>query len=89
MPESRRDCRILTCGAEAGGRQIGNHSSRPVAMTVVPAGNEQRASGAAPADEATLQQGLPLLAETGAAGQFWTFTMSNSEAFSEVLVGEA
>jgi len=26
-----------------------------------------------------LQQGLPLQAECGAAGQFWTFTMSNSE----------
>jgi len=29
--------------------------------------------------KATLQQGLPLQAECGAAGQFWTFTMSNSE----------
>jgi hypothetical protein len=36
-------------------------------------------SGAPPQREATLQQGLPLQAECGAAGQFWTFTMSNSE----------
>jgi hypothetical protein len=36
-------------------------------------------SGAPPHREATLQQGLPLQAECGAAGQFWTFTMSNSE----------
>lgn len=36
-------------------------------------------SGAPPLREATLQQGLPLQAECGAAGQFWTFTMSNSE----------
>jgi hypothetical protein len=28
--------------------------------------------------EATLQQGLQLRAERSAAGQFWTFTMSNS-----------
>jgi hypothetical protein len=32
-----------------------------------------------------LQQGLPLRAERSAAGQFWTFTMSNSKA----LVGYA
>jgi hypothetical protein len=30
--------------------------------------------------EATLQQGLQLRAECSAAGQFWTFTMSNSKA---------
>jgi hypothetical protein len=35
--------------------------------------------------EATLQQGLPLRAERSAAGQFWTFTMSNSKT----LVGYA
>jgi hypothetical protein len=29
--------------------------------------------------EATLQQGLQLRAERSAAGQFWTFTMSNSK----------
>ncbi len=42
-------------------------------------------SGGAPAIEATLQQGLPLLAKRHAAGQFWTFTMSNSKT----LVGHA
>src|SRR5262245_60301628 len=31
-----------------------------------------------PQTRATLQQGLPLRAERDAAGQFWTFTMSNS-----------
>jgi hypothetical protein len=35
--------------------------------------------------EATLQQGLQLRAERSAAGQFWTFTMSNSKT----LVGYA
>src|SRR3954453_6070130 len=30
--------------------------------------------------EATLRQGLQLRAERSAAGQFWTFTMSNSKA---------
>lgn len=33
--------------------------------------------------EATLQQGLRLRAERSAAGQFWTFTMSNSKALVE------
>src|SRR5262249_16900245 len=37
-------------------------------------------SGGAPHTRATLQQGLPLRAERGAAGQFWPFTMSNSKA---------
>jgi len=34
-----------------------------------------------------LQQGLPLRAKRGAAGQFWTFTMSNSKAstFAETM----
>src|SRR5262249_4624699 len=35
-------------------------------------------AAALPQTKATLQQGLPLRAERGAAGQFWTFTMSNS-----------
>jgi hypothetical protein len=43
---------------------------------------KQMVSGGAPACEATLQQGLPLPAERGAADQFWTFTMSNSQASS-------
>jgi len=34
--------------------------------------------------EATLQQGLQLRAERSAAGQFWTFTMSNSKTFSRL-----
>src|SRR5262249_9989660 len=37
-------------------------------------------AAALPQSKATLQQGLPLDAERGAAGQFWTFTMSNSKA---------
>jgi hypothetical protein len=36
--------------------------------------------------EATLQQGLQLRAERSAAGQFWTFTMSNSKNVSRVTV---
>jgi hypothetical protein len=40
--------------------------------------------------EATLQQGLPLHAKRAAAGQFWTFTMSNSATkVSEALVSAA
>ena len=41
--------------------------------------------------EATLRQGLTLRAERGAAGQFWTFTMSNSKAssFAETHVSAA
>ena len=43
--------------------------------------------------DATLQQGLPLRAERGAAGQFWTFTMSNSKTwclgFVRVCFGHA
>jgi hypothetical protein len=35
-------------------------------------------AAALPRSKATLLQGLPLRAERGAAGQFWTFTMSNS-----------
>ena len=35
-------------------------------------------AAALPQTKATLQQGLPLRAKRGAAGQFWTFTMSNS-----------
>jgi hypothetical protein len=45
-------------------------------------------SGGAPAiKRATLQQGLPLRPERDAAGQFWTFTMSNSKAstFAETM----
>ena len=42
-------------------------------------------AAALPRSKATLQQGLPLRAERSAAGQFWTFTMSNSKA----LVGYA
>jgi hypothetical protein len=34
--------------------------------------------------EATLQQGLQLRAERSAAGQFWTFTMSNSKNVSRL-----
>jgi hypothetical protein len=34
--------------------------------------------------EATLQQGLQLRAERSAAGQFWTFTMSNSKNISRL-----
>src|SRR5712691_3695942 len=37
-------------------------------------------AAALPQSKATLQQGLPLRAKRGAAGQFWTFTMSNSKA---------
>jgi hypothetical protein len=37
-------------------------------------------AAALPQTKATLRQGLPLRAERGAAGQFWTFTMSNSKA---------
>src|SRR4029077_18918691 len=36
-------------------------------------------AAALPQSKATLQQGLPHRAKRGAAGQFWTFTMSNSE----------
>jgi hypothetical protein len=36
--------------------------------------------------EATLQQGLQLRAERSAAGQFWTFTMSNSKALESVAL---
>src|SRR5438477_454197 len=35
--------------------------------------------------EATLQQGLQLRAERSAAGQFWTFTMSNSKTLVVTL----
>jgi len=44
-------------------------------------------AAALPQSKATLQQGLPLRAERGAAGQFWTFTMSNSKAstFAETM----
>ena len=44
-------------------------------------------SGGASQSKATLQQGLPLRAKRGAAGQFWTFTMSNSKAstFAETM----
>jgi hypothetical protein len=38
-------------------------------------------AAALPQSKATLQQGLPLRRERSAAGQFWTFTMSNSQAF--------
>jgi len=44
-------------------------------------------SGGAPAyRKATLLQGLPLRAERIAAGQFWTFTMSNSKQPSRELL---
>jgi hypothetical protein len=36
--------------------------------------------------EATLQQGLQLRAERSAAGQFWTFTMSNSKEVSRLRI---
>jgi hypothetical protein len=39
---------------------------------------EKWSAAALPQSKATLLQGLPLRAERGAAGQFWTFTMSNS-----------
>jgi hypothetical protein len=42
-------------------------------------------SGGAPAVGATLQQGLPLRAKRSAAGQFWTFTMSNSKRKQRVV----
>ena len=44
-------------------------------------------AAALPQSKATLQQGLPLRAKRGAAGQFWTFTMSNSKAstFAETM----
>jgi hypothetical protein len=36
--------------------------------------------------EATLQQGLQLRTERSAAGQFWTFTMSNSKEVSRLRI---
>src|SRR5215510_5501913 len=51
---------------------------------------DKMVSGGAPGSDATLQQGLPLRAERSAAGQFWTFTMSNSKTQnSESLVDDA
>src|SRR5712675_274790 len=58
---------------------LGLVSTRPNLPATSPVLKIDKWSAAAlPQSKATLLQGLPLRAERGAAGQFWTFTMSNS-----------